>query len=73
MTNFMRIKHAELDDLDTKEVIGILARGVDDEKRSNYLGKTSTLEAMRYVLTGKSRASKAAQLFTLVKIPCRLN
>jgi len=62
MTNFMRIKNAELDDLHTKGVMGILAKGIDDDKRSNYLGKTSTLEASRYALTGKSRASKAAQL-----------
>jgi DNA repair exonuclease SbcCD ATPase subunit len=59
--NFMRIREAELD-FSGKDVIGILAKGMFDEKRSNYLGKSTILEAMRFAITGKSRASKAVQL-----------
>ena len=57
----MRIKDANLN-FEDKDIIGILGKGVYDEKRSNYLGKTTLLEAMRWALTGNSRASKNAKL-----------
>ena len=53
----MRIREADLDFSD-KNIIGILGRGVTDSKRSNFLGKSSILEAIRYAITGNSRASE---------------
>ena len=57
----MRIKDAKLS-FDKKDIIGIIAQGDKDKDRSNYLGKTSVLEAIRYTLTGESRASKETNL-----------
>lgn len=60
--NFMRLRHAKLNDLHNKEVIGILAQGVHDKGRSNFLGKSSTIEAIRYCLTGQYKCKKESQL-----------
>jgi DNA repair exonuclease SbcCD ATPase subunit len=59
--NFMRIKSATLD-MQDKDIIGIIGKYDHDDKRSNYVGKSSILEAIRYAITGKSRASKTQQL-----------
>jgi DNA repair exonuclease SbcCD ATPase subunit len=59
--NFMRIKDAFIE-FPLEGVFGILAQGKDDPDRSNFIGKTTTIEAIRYNLTGLSRASKETSL-----------
>lgn len=59
--NFMRIREAD-EEMPLEGVIGILAQSVTDPDRSNYLGKTALLEAIRYALTGLSRASSETKL-----------
>ena len=59
--NFMRIRKSEID-IPHSGVIGILAKGSDDPDRSNFLGKSSVPEGIKYALTGDSRASKETEL-----------
>jgi DNA repair exonuclease SbcCD ATPase subunit len=59
--NFMRIRSTELE-FPEEGVIGILAQGAEDPDRSNFMGKTTILEAIRYCYTGKSRADKEVEL-----------
>lgn len=59
--NFMRIREAELDFSD-KTIVGIRAIGMDDPERSNYIGKTTLIEAVGYCITGNSRADKDIEL-----------
>jgi DNA repair exonuclease SbcCD ATPase subunit len=59
--NFMRIKETELDFSD-KTIVGIRAEGIDDPERSNYIGKTTLMEAVYFCVTGRSRADKDIEL-----------
>ena len=49
-------------DFKDKTVIGIICQYKDNPNKSNRGGKTTILEAMKYVLTGKTRAKNKKQL-----------
>ena len=57
----MRIKNADID-VPELGVIGIIAENKTDPDKSNFQGKTTVLEAMKYALTGKSRAKSELSL-----------
>jgi DNA repair exonuclease SbcCD ATPase subunit len=59
--NFMAYPTLKLDFQD-KDIIGVLAQYAKDKTRSNRSGKTVILEAIRYLITGKHRATTDRQL-----------
>lgn len=60
--NFMGYRGQHEWDFKDKDVIGIIAEYEGNPKRSNQAGKTTTIEAIRYALTGLSRANKDVEL-----------
>lgn len=59
--NFMRIKKAK-ESFKDKDIIGIIAQNMKNKKRANHQGKTSIIEAIRWCLTGRSRADREVEL-----------
>lgn len=53
LKNFMLIRESKID-FPEEGVIGILGRGMDDPERSNWLGKSTVLRAIKYNITGIS-------------------
>ena len=62
MTNFGIFKGTHNLNFENKDIIGIMAEYVSDKTRSNRSGKSLIMEAIRYNLTGLTRAKKEAQL-----------
>lgn len=60
---FMRIRKSKLD-LRGKDIIGIIAQNMKNKKRANHQGKSATIEAILWCLTGLSRATRDVDLIT---------
>jgi DNA repair exonuclease SbcCD ATPase subunit len=59
--NFMRVRKAKSSFKD-KDIVGVIAQNVKNKKRANHQGKTSVIEAIRWCLTGRSRAVRDIEL-----------
>lgn len=62
ITNFGIFKGTHKLSFKGKEVVGIMAEYASDKTRSNRSGKSLVMEAIRYNLTGLTRAKKESQL-----------
>jgi DNA repair exonuclease SbcCD ATPase subunit len=60
---FMRLRKAKVD-FRGKDIIGIIAQNMENKKRANHQGKTSTIEAILWCLTGYSRATRDVDLIS---------